>query len=328
MVSKIRWGIIGTGNIAKKFATGLQVCDDAELIAVGSRKQMTGDAFGEAFNVPRRHPSYEALANDPDVDVVYISTPHSLHHDNTILCLEAGKHVLCEKPFAINVRQGDEMIRVAREKKLFLMDAVWSRFQPAHMKLRELVGEGAIGEVRMVHSDFGFRTGGVDPKQRLFNPELGGGALLDVGVYNVQLASMLFGPPTQVKALAHLGETGVDEQAAVILAHKDGRLAVSSTAIRTKTMHEAIVYGTKGWITIDPPWWRTNGLTLTVHGKDPEHIDATMTGNGYNYEAEEVMACIRAGKLESDIMPLDETLSILRTLDAIRAQWGLKYPME
>ena len=327
-MSKIRWGIIGTGNIAHKFATGLQSCADAELVAVGSRKQETADAFGEAFNVPTRHASYEALANDPDVDVVYISTPHSLHRDNTILCLEAGKRVLCEKPFAINARQAEEMIRVAREKKLFLMDAMWSRFQPAEVKMRELIAQGAIGEVRMIHSDFGFRTGGVDPKQRLFNPELGGGALLDVGVYNVALASMLFGPPTQVKALAHLGETGVDEAAAVILAHKDGRLAVSSTAIRTRTMHEATIIGTEGWIRIDPPWWRTNGLTLTVHGKDPEHIDTPMTGNGYNYEAEEVMACIRAAKLESDIMPLDETLSIMRTLDAIRAQWGLKYPME
>ena len=327
-MSKLRWGIIGTGNIAHKFATGLGACEDAELVAVGSRKQQTADKFGDEFSVAHRHASYEALANDPDVDVVYVSTPHSFHHDNTLLCLGAGKHVLCEKPFAINAPQAAGMIAVARKKKLFLMDAMWSRFQPAEVRMRELIADGAIGEVRMIHSDFGFRTGGVDPKARLFNPELGGGALLDVGVYNVGLASMLFGPPTQVKALAQLGETGVDEQAAVILAHQGGRLAISSTAIRTRTMHEAVIIGTDGWIRIDPPWWRTHGLTLEVHGTEPRHIDTPMTSNGYNYEAEEVMRCIREGKLESDVMPLDETLSIMRTLDAIRAQWGLKYPME
>lgn len=325
---RIRWGIIGTGNIAHKFATGLAACEDAELVAVGSRKQKTADAFGDDFTIPRRHASYEALANDGGVDVVYVSTPHSFHRDNTILCLNAGRAVLCEKPFAINAHQAADMIAVARQKKLFLMDAMWSRFQPAEVKMRELIAEGAIGDVRMIHSDFGFRTGGVDPKARLFNPDLGGGALLDVGVYNVALASQLFGPPTQVKALAHLGETGVDEQAAVILAHDAGRLAVSSTAIRTTTMHEACIIGTEGWIRIDPPWWRTNGLALEVHGTDARHIDTPMTANGYNYEAEEVMRCIRDGKLKSDVMPLDETVSIMKTLDEIRAQWGLKYPME
>jgi len=326
-MGKIGWGIIGTGNIAHKFATGLTVCDEAELVAVGSRKQETADAFGDEFDVPHRHASYEALAGDPDVDVVYISTPHSFHHDNTLLCLEAGKHVLCEKPFAINVAQAEAMVAVAREKKRFLMDAVWSRFQPAQVKMRELIAAGAIGEVRMIESDFGFRAG-VNPDARLFNPALGGGALLDVGVYNIQLASMLLGPATEVKALAALGETGVDEQAAVITLHEQGRIACSSTAIRTTTKHAAAVFGTDGWITLDEPWWRTNGLTLVVRGKDPEHFDTPLVGNGYNYEADEVMACIGAGKLESDMMSLDETLSIMQTLDEIRAQWGLKYPME
>jgi len=327
-MSKIRWGIIGTGNIAKKFATGLASCEGAELVAVGSRRQETADAFADEYGVPHRHASYEALAADADVQAVYVATPHSLHRENTILCLEAGKAVLCEKPFAINAKQAAEMVHVARQRELFLMEAMWSRFQPAEVKLRELLAAGVIGEVRMLHSDFGFRTASIDPKARLFDPSLGGGALLDVGVYNVALASMLFGPPMEVKALAHLGETGVDEQAALILAHPRGRLAVSSTAIRTKTMHEAVIIGTEGWIRIDPPWWRTNGLTLTVHGKEPEHINARMAGNGYNYEADEVMRCLREGKLESDVMGLDETLSIMKTLDAIRAQWGLRYPME
>ena len=326
-MGKTGWGIIGTGNIAHKFATGLQACADATLVAVGSRKQETADKFGDEFDVAHRHASYEALANDPDVDVVYVSTPHAFHHDNTILCLEAGKHVLCEKPFAINATQAREMIAVAREQKRFLMDAVWSRFQPAQVRMRELIAHGVIGEVRMIESDFGFRAG-VNPEARLFKASLGGGALLDVGIYNIQLASMLLGPATEVKALAQLGETGVDEQAAVVTMHAGGRIALSSTAIRTTTQHAATVFGTEGWIELDKPWWRTNGLTLVVQGEEPEHIDAPMVSNGYNYEAEEVMKCIDAGKLESDGMPLDETVSIVETMDEIRAQWNLKYPME
>jgi len=326
-MSKIRWGIIGTGSIAHKFATGLGACADAELVAVGSRRQKTADKFASEFNVPHRHASYEALAADADVDAVYIATPHAMHKEDSILCLDAGKAVLCEKPFAINAREAKEVIRLARKKKLFLMEAMWSRFQPVQVKVRELVAAGAIGEVRMVQSDFGFRAG-LDPKGRLFDPHLGGGALLDVGVYNISLASMLFGPPTEVKALAHLGETGVDEQAAVILIHEGGRLAVSSTAIRTTTLHEAVILGTTGWIRIDKPWWRSGGLTLTVHGKGDTHIDTPMTSNGYNYEAGEVMSCLAAHRLESDVMPLGETLSIMKTMDRIRAQWGLKYPME
>jgi predicted dehydrogenase len=207
------------------------------------------------------------------------------------------------------------------------MEAVWSRFLPTLVKVRELVGSGAIGEVRMIQSDFGFRAG-FNPKGRLFDPHLGGGALLDVGIYNLSLSSMIFGPPTEVKTLAQLGDTGVDEQAAIILMHEGGRIAVSSTAIRTTTLHEAVLFGTEGWIRIDKPWWRSNGLTLTVHGEGDTRFETPMTSNGYNYEAEEVMACLRAGKLESAVMPLDETVSTMKTMDKIRAQWGLRYPME
>ncbi len=326
-MKKIRWGIIGTGNIAKKFATGLQACPDAELVAVGSRKQETADAFGEQFKIARRHASYEALATDSGVDVVYVSTPHSLHRENSLLCLNAVKAVLCEKPFTINAKEAAQVIKVARKKKLFLMEAMWARYQPVQVKLRELIASGAIGEVRMVQSDLGFRAA-VNPKGRIFDPALGGGALLDVGIYNLSLASMLFGPAREVKALAHLGETGVDEQTAVISIHEGGRLSVSCTAVRTNTPHEAIVFGTEGWIRIDRTWWGSNGLTLGARGKADAHFDTPMISNGYNYEADEVARCLRAGKLESDIMPLDETLALMKTMDDVRAQIGLKYPME
>ncbi|UCC64997.1 MAG: Gfo/Idh/MocA family oxidoreductase [Anaerolineae bacterium] len=327
MAEEIRWGIIGTGNIARQFARGLAVLPDAELAAVGSRTAAAAGAFAEAFDVPHRHSSYEDLAQDPDVDAVYIATPHPLHRENTLLCLRAGKAVLCEKPFAINAAEAEEMIRLAREKGLLLMEAMWSRFFPAMAKVRELLAAGAIGQVSLLTAEFGFRAR-FDPSNRLFNPALGGGALLDVGVYTVSLASMVFGSPSRVTGLAHLGSTGVDEQAGIILSYEGGQLAVLATAIRTATPQEAMLMGSDGHIRIHPRWWMPTRLTLSVTGREDEVFELPFTGNGYNYEAAEVMACLRAGKLESEVMLLDETLSIMRTLDQLRAQWGLKYPME
>ncbi len=330
MTKKIRWGILGTGNIARKFATGLSALPDAELIAVGSRAQDSADSFGAQFKAPRRYDSYAALAHDPDVDVVYVATPHSLHCANTLLCLEAGKAVLCEKPFAINATEAQLMIAAARARGLFLMDAVWTRFLPTLAQVREWLAAGEIGEVRMVHADFGFRAD-FDPEGRLFNPGLGGGALLDVGVYTVQLASMVFGgPPTQIAAMATMSQTGVDEQAALLFGYDGGRLAQLTCATRTTTHHEASIFGTAGRIRLHTPWWRGTGVSLfhrPVQAADIA-LDLPHSSNGYEYEAAEVMACLRAGRLESAIMPLDETLSIMQTLDAVRAQWGLKYPME
>lgn len=327
MTTTIRWGILGTGNIARQFATGLSFLKDAELVAVGSRSQASADAFADSFGVPHRHPRYEALAGDPDVDAVYIATPHSLHKDNALLCLQAGKAVLCEKPFTINALEAQEVVSLAREKGLFLMEAVWTRFFPLMARLRSMLADGAIGEVRMLHADFGFRTG-FNPEGRLFKPALGGGALLDVGVYTLSLASMVFGKPARVTGLAHLGETGVDEQAAMVLGYREGGLAVLSTAIRTTTPQEATLMGSDGMIRIDAPWWVPRGLTLSVAGRETERVEAPFEGNGYNYEAAEVMRCLQEGKLESDLMPLDETLAVMATMDALRAQWGLRYPME
>jgi predicted dehydrogenase len=327
MNDKIRWGIIGTGNIAKQFARGLTVLPDAKLVAIGSRTRASAEAFGEMFDVPHRHASYENLAQDSEVDAVYIGTPHPLHRENSLLCLEAGKAVLCEKPFAINAAQTEEIINLARQKQLFLMEAMWTRFLPALVRVRELLASQVLGQARILTADFGFRAQ-FDPQHRLFNPELGGGALLDVGVYPVSLASMVFGPPTRIASLAHLGPTGVDEQAAVVLGHEDGQMAILSASITISTPQEAILAGSEGQIKIHSPWWKPTKLTLSVSGQEDDLIEMPFTGNGYHYEAAEVMSCLRAGKLESDVMPLDETLSIMQTLDNIRAQWGLRYPME
>jgi predicted dehydrogenase len=327
MSHKVRWGIIGTGHIAKKFAEGLLSLPDAELVAVGSRSQTSADDFAAWYGIPHRHATYAGLANDPDVDAVYIATPHPLHKDNSLLCLNAGKAVLCEKPFALNAAQAEEVVKLARAKQLFLMEAMWTRFLPVHVEVRELLAEDAIGDVRMLAADFGFRTEW-NPNGRLLNPELGGGALLDVGIYPLALASQVFGIPTRVTGLAYVGATGVDEQVGIVLGYGQGQLAVLSAAVRTNSPQEALLMGTEGSIRIHAPFWKSAALTISRTGHDDELVELPYSSNGYNYEAAEVIACLRAGKLESDIMPLDETLAIAKTMDQLRAQWGLKYPME
>ncbi len=323
----MRWGIIGRGWIAEAFAAGLRALPDAELVAIGSRRQETAEEFAGKLGVARRHGSLEALASDPEVDVIYVATPHSAHKRVTLLCLAAGKAVLCEKPFAINAGEADEMIAAARQHKLFLMEAMWTRFTPLMAKVRALLADGAIGEVRMLSADLGFRSA-PDRTPRLFDPARGGGALLDVGVYVVSFASMVLGAPTRIVSLPTMGETGVDEQAAVILGHANGALSVLSAAVRTNTPHVATMMGTDGMIDIHYDWHKPRSFTLKVAGKDPERFDLPPEGNGYNYEAAEVMRCLRAGLTESPILPLDETRAIMQTLDEIRAQWGLRYPME
>ena len=323
----INWGIIGTGNIATKFAEGLSVLPDAKLLAVGSRTQVTADAFADQFATPRRYGSYEALVHDADVQAIYVSTPHHLHMENTLLCLEAGKAVMCEKPFAINAAQAQIMVAKAREKGLFLMEAMWTRYLPIMVKVRELLTTGVIGEVRMITADFGYRSG-FNPDSRTFNPTMGGGALLDVGIYPISLAYMILGQPSRISSMAELGQTGVDEQSAFILGYEGGEMAVLTTAVRTNTPHEAFILGTNGRIKIPSPWWYPKTMTISVNGKADEEIHLPYEGNGYNYEAAELMTCLRTGKLESDTMPLDESLQIMHTMDEIRAQWGLKYPME
>jgi len=322
-----RWGVLAPGKIARKFAQGLVDAVDGDLVAVGSRSAERANEFAEEFNVPNRHANYEDLVGDPEVDAVYVASPHPFHAEHTILALQAGKPVLCEKPFTVNAAQAEKVIETARREGVFCMEAMWTRFIPTMVRLRELLGQGAIGEVRMLNADFGFRAGW-DPQGRLLNPSLGGGGLLDVGIYPLSLASMIFGAPSRVTSLAHIGDTGVDEQAAVLLGYSQGQIAICYTAARTNTPHQGIIMGTDGQIRLDDSWW--NGRTLTIHrpGADPEVMEPERIGNGYNYEAEEVGRCLRAGKTQSDVMGLEESLQIVRTMDEIRGQWGLRYPFE
>ena len=328
MTDSIRWGLIGLGSISRKFATGLSYLKDAEVYAVASRSQEKADAFGAEFAASKCYGSYEALANDPAVDVVYIGTPHTYHLPHTLLCLNAGKHVLCEKPFAVNRAQAQTMVDCARANKRFLMDAFWTRFFPGMIKLRQLLADKVIGDVMLLQADFGFRLNQIMPEHRLFNPELAGGALLDVGVYCLQLASMVYGKqPSEILSLGTLGTTDVDELSATIFKYSDYELATIATSIRLSTPQEARVMGSKGTISL-PNWWHPSEMTIALAGQAPESLTFENEGNGFNYEAAAVGNCIRAGLLECDVMPLDETLAIMKTMDRIREIWALRYPFE
>ena len=328
MRDKIRWGILATGGIAAKFAKGLTVLPDAELFAVGSRTEKTAEDFAREFGAQRAYSSYNQLAKDKNVDVIYISSPHPFHMENTILCLEAGKAVLCEKPFAINAQQAGRMIEIAGKQKVFLMEAMWTRFIPVMRKVRDILQQGLIGQVQFLHANFGYRAQW-NPTHRLFDAELGGGAFLDVGVYCLSLASMVFGkPPSKISSMAHIGTTGIDEQSAFILGYDKGSMAVLTSAISTNTANEAVISGTKGAIRIQAPFHCPTQAVISIERQAERLIEIPLEGSGYNYEAQEVMDCIRAGKLESDTIPLKETLEIIETMDKIRAQWNLRYPSE
>jgi predicted dehydrogenase len=328
MADKLRWGIISTGKIAVQFADGLKQTKGAQLVAVGSRTQDAADEFGARFSIPHRYGSYEELANDPDVDVIYIGTPHSHHYDNSLMCLNAGKHVLCEKAFTVNAKQAKEVIALAKKRKRFIMDAVWSRCLPAYDELRSILAKGTLGDIRMVTVDFGFNFP-FNPKDRLFDPKLAGGALLDIGIYGVQLASLVYGrEPKKITTSAEFGKTKVDEQSGIIFNYGDGKMAVITLSMQSETTQEANIMGRAGRVKVNRQFWHPDSLTVTMQGKADRLVKRPYKGNGYNYEAAHVMDCIREGKLESPLMPVEETLGIMRTMDAVREQWGFKYPME
>ncbi len=326
MSDRFRWGIVSTGGIARTFADALKRLPDAELLAVGSRTQASADAFGDDFGVPRRYGSYEALAADPDVDILYIATPHMFHHRDALMALEAGKHVLVEKAFTMNAREAEEVIALARAKGLFAMEAMWTRFFPAMIRLRELLAGGAIGEPQMVRADLSHRVE-FHPKHRLYDPEVGGGALLDIGIYPIAFAWDVLGPPDRVTGVAHIGQSGVDDQSACLFEYDAGPMAVLSFSQTTDAPREAMVSGTDGFIRVEGRWQQPSRLTL-VRGDLEEILELPFEGSGYQYEAVAVMDGIRAGRTESPIMPLDETLAIMRVMDDLRAQWGLRYPGE
>lgn len=326
-MDKFRWGIMATGNIAHSLAQTLTELPEAEIVAVGSRSQEQADAFGVKWQIPKRYPSYEMLAADPDVEVVYIATPHNLHYENMLMCLEAGKHVLCEKAFTINAQQAIECVQFARNKNLFLMEAMWMRYFPVMGKIRDWLQEEVLGELRLVQADFCINIP-YDPEHRLYNPAIGGGALLDLGIYPLSFASMILGQPQQMLSHAHIGQTEVDELDTILLIYDRGVSASLSCSMRIHKPREAFIVGSRGYIKVPEIFFRPDRVTLHLIGQEPENLYLPFEGNGYNHEVREVHQCLLAGKLESSIMPLDESIKLMQIMDQLRAEWGVLYPEE
>ncbi|MDA7867193.1 Gfo/Idh/MocA family oxidoreductase [Verrucomicrobia bacterium] len=320
MDSKVRWGIIGTGRIAHQFAAGLEHSETGVLHSVGSRSQDSARAFGNEFKISRCYGTYEELVEDSEIDVVYVATPHSFHSENSMLALNAGKAVLCEKPFTLTAAEARGVVACARSKNQFLMEAMWNRFFPAMTRLRQMLNDGIVGEIKMIEADFGFRSNRTE-EPLLFDLNYGGGSLLDVGVYGVSLASQLLGPPTKVTSVGSIGPSGVDEQCAAILSYQGGQLAVIKSSIISETPQEATIIGADGTIRIESPFWCPKTLTLIQGEAAKTRVEVPFVGNGYQYEADEVGRCLRAGQSESELMPLDESLRIMETMDTIKARW-------
>lgn len=324
----VRWGILSTGFIARAFAEALHGLPGAELTAVGSRTQSKADAFGDRFGVPHRHGSYHDLAANPDVDVIYVASPHAFHAANAMMCLAAGKHVLCEKAFTINAREAQQLIDCAQEHQRFLMEAMYTRHLPIMRHVWGWIAEGRIGDVRMVQANRCNRED-LDPMGRGLNLDLGGGSLLDVGIYPLSFASMVFHQPiTAISGHCHMGPTGADEQASFTVQFQEGGLASLNCALRTSMPDDARICGTDGMIYIPAPFWQADEAVLSMRGKEDRTITIPVEGNGLQFEAIETMRCIREGLLESPVMPLHETLELMRAMDKLRRDWGLEYPGE
>lgn len=324
----VRWGILATGGIASAFAADLVDLPDAEIVAVASRTEDAARAFAERFGIPRAYGGWEALAQDEDIDVVYVATPHSAHRAAAGLCLDAGRNVLCEKAFTLNAREAEELVALARDHDRFLMEAMWMYCNPLVRRLKALVDDGAIGEVRTVHADFGL-AGPFPPAHRLRDPALGGGALLDLGVYPVSFAHLLLGEPDAVEARSVLSAEGVDLQTGALLSWDGGALASVHCSIVGGTAVTASVTGSLGRIDVPGGFFHPERFVLHRDGRDPEEfVLAASEGPRHTlrHEAAEVMRALRAGEPESPLVPLSGTLAVMRTLDAIRERVGVRYP--
>ena len=318
----IRWGILATGGIAAQFAADLQGnLTDAVITAVGSRTQGAADRFAQRFDIKRAHGSWHALAADPDVDVIYLATPHSHHHQAAMLCMRAGKPLLVEKPITLDLGQAQELVTTARERGVFLMEAMWTRTLPAILKMLSLIEQGAIGEVTAVQASFGL---GMEfgPEHRLRDPALGGGSLLDLGVYPVTFAQLLLGEPHQVRAWASLHPEGTDAQTGVVLGFPSGAVATLYCGVRGG-VQAATVVGTKGRIEYRDGFHNAGSFVLYQADKAP--VTVVSDAAGLHFQAAEVGRCLRAGLTESPLVPLSATLGVMSTLDAVRAQIGVRY---
>ena len=321
------WGIIGLGKIANKFAQDISSLPNAKVYAVASRSLEKAQQFAQQYEANYAYGSYEELMQCPNLDVVYIATPHVFHKEHSLLCLGHNIPVLCEKPFALNRSEVDEMIQMARQTDTFLMEALWTRFLPTTKKILSIIESGQLGKIYAIKADFGFKAA-FDPDGRLYNPHLAGGSLLDIGIYPVFLALLLLGPPDDLKAFAKFSTTGVDEECQIIFNYQTGQTANLHSTIRSLTKTEAFIYGEKGSIHIHTRWHEPSSFTLIINDQRPKHFQFNYTGNGYYFEAEEVMQCLEDQQKESQLLPLDFSVQLIQLLDRIRKEISLSYPNE
>lgn len=324
---KFNWGVIGPGRIAQQFANGLNVIDDANLYGVASTSAERAAEFAKKNNGEKTFTSYAALVADPQVDAVYVATPHRYHFENVMLCLNAGKPVLCEKPLTVNAAETKKLIETSRSKKTFLMEALWTRCLPIYEQIRKWLDAELIGDIKYMCSTFGF----VAPKaedDRWLNPELAGGTLLDMGIYPISVSQWVAGQdPQSFSVQAVLGKTGVDELTAVTLKYPSGVISQFNSNFLVRNTNDFFIYGTKGRICIQPNYWGASDATLFTEGQELT-VSKPFTGGGFEFQTKEAMHCIRAGLLESPKMTHTESLANMELMDKIRAEIGLKYPFE
>jgi predicted dehydrogenase len=318
----VRWGIVGPGRIASLVIKDFPYVDGAEALAVASRSSDRAEAFASEHGLPRAYGSYHEIMNDPDINVIYIATPHPQHYAIALAAIAAGKAVLIEKTFSATVSGAEQIIDAARRQQIFAMEAMWTRFQPTIVAARALIDDGAIGEVRQLQADLGVDRP-YNPSDRLFDPAQGGGAMLDLGVYVVSFAQYFLGTPDRIEVAGSLTSTGVDAEAGLLLGYDDGRAATLLMSLKHHTPGAARIHGTKGWIEVAPRFHHPHRIQLCRRGQEPETISRPPLGTGYSHELIEVTECVRAGRSESVIMPLADTLAVQRILNEACEKLGV-----
>lgn len=324
-MGKYRWGILAPGKMSVKFSRGLQLLENAEIYAVGSRDLQRAKKFAEEFGCKKYYGSYEELASDPDVEVVYVASPHSCHREHTLLCLKNGKNVICEKAFAMNCSEVSQMISEAKKRKLFLMEALWPPFQPNYKKASEIIKSGVLGKIYHLYGYFSFIPP-FDPLDRKFNLSLGGSSLLDIGIYPVIDALTFMGVPADVKASAAFSPTGSEESVSAIFRYKDGRMAALYSSFNTNIGIGCEILCEKGNMTISRGRDMNQSVLLELHGREKQEFVFSPPAMGYHWEAEEVMKCLDDKRTESQVVPISFSINLIKTLDRIREEAGINFP--
>lgn len=326
MADKIyNWGILGPGRIAKKFANALQIPQHSRLYAVASRDIDRAKGFADEFNAVKYYGDYNSLITDPDIDAIYIATPHAYHYELAKACLKNNKPVLSEKPLTLDSQQTEDLLRISTENKVFLMEALWTRFIPMTISMLEQITQGTIGEVQYIKADFGFPAP-YNPEGRLFNPALGGGSLLDVGIYPLFLCTLLLGIPDRIMATGRLSDNKIDLDCQVVLQYPGNKTALVASSIHYQMPITAEITGTKGQIQIPCPWYKNNHYYLKSADKDWEKIEQPSLSNGFEFEIDEVIQCLEQGLHQSKVWPVSESLRLALLMDKIKEQLGVTYP--